>query len=270
MGVSLPKPFRKNLFTLYNCAAMDGVAVTAEKTLQASQTAPLMLRLGADCRVVDTGDPIFSPFDAVSMSEDLLETQDPQAFNILQAASPWQHVRPIGEDIVAGEMLVMGRHKIRPVDVGALLAGGVTQIAVYKRPRIAIIPTGTEIIEPESDIAEGVIIESNSRMLEGLVSQCGGIGQRFPIVPDDRDKLRKAVTLAVSSCDMVLINAGSSAGTEDFAADVLRELGEVVVHGVAIRPGKPVILAVVSGKPVIGIPGYPFLLIWSSTCLRKN
>ena len=242
---------------LYNCAAMDGVGVAAKITAQASQTSPIALRLGTDCVVVDTGDPIHPPFDAVIMHEDLLETEDKNIVMILNSAAPWQHIRPIGEDIVAGEMLLPGNHKIRPADIGVLLSGGITAINVIKRPFVAIIPTGTEIIEPGADIKEGAIVESNSRMLEGLVRECGGIGRRFAIVPDDKEKLRNAVLEGVKTCDLVLINAGSSAGTEDYTVHILRELGQVIVHGVAIRPGKPVILAVVSGKPVIGIPGYP-------------
>ena len=241
---------------LFNAAAMDGIAVVAEKTGSARETAPLTLVKNEDFLVVDTGDPIHPPYDAVVMAEDVI-VQDEDHVQIIASANPWQHVRPIGEDIVAGEMLLPGRHRIRPIDVGVLLSGGITKIEVLSRPQVAIIPTGTEIIEPDQEPGEGDIIESNSRMFAALVSEMGGSPDRFDILPDDYDLLRDTVDKAVDSHDMVIVNAGSSAGTEDFTVHVLRELGEVLVHGVAIKPGKPVILAIVRGKPVIGLPGYP-------------
>ena len=241
---------------LFNAAAMDGIAVTAEKTASARETAPLTLVKDVDFKVVDTGDPIHPPYDAVIMAEDVIVLDDDKV-QIIASANPWQHIRPIGEDIVAGEMLLPGRHRIRPIDVGVLLSGGITQIEVLTKPSVAIIPTGTEIIEPDKEPEEGDIIESNSRMFAALVVDAGGEPNRFDILPDDYDLLRDTVSKAVDSHDMVIVNAGSSAGTEDFTVHVLRELGEVLVHGVAIKPGKPVILAIVRGKPVIGLPGYP-------------
>jgi putative molybdopterin biosynthesis protein len=154
-------------------------------------------------------------------------------------------------------MILPGKRRIRPIDIGVLLSAGITAIEVYKKPRVAIYPTGNEIIEPDQIPAEGEIIESNTRMFQALVKEGGGEGIRFPAIPDDYELLRKTIAGAAAEYDMVLVNAGSSAGTEDFTVHVLRELGEVVVHGVAMKPGKPVILAVVKGKPVIGIPGYP-------------
>lgn len=241
---------------LFNAAAMDGIAVVAAATSAAQETAPLTLTCGKDFVVVDTGDPIHPPYDAVIMAEDTVElTED--SVQILSAATSWQHIRPIGEDIVTGEMLIPGRHKIRPIDIGVLLSGGITQLEVYRKPRVAILPTGSEIIEPGKTPEDGQIIESNTRMFEAMVSQGGGIGERFAPLADDYELLKRTIRDAVEEYDMVLVNAGSSAGTEDFTVHILRELGEVIVHGVAIKPGKPVILAVVAGKPVIGIPGYP-------------
>ncbi|MBR5430400.1 MAG: molybdopterin biosynthesis protein [Firmicutes bacterium] len=241
---------------LFNAAAMDGIAVTAERTASARETEPLTLTRDRDFLVVDTGDPIHPPYDAVIMAEDVIVLDD-ERVQILASANPWQHVRPIGEDIVAGEMLLPGRHRIRPIDVGVLLSGGITQIEVLARPDVAIIPTGTEIIEPDQEPQEGDIIESNSRMFAALVEEGGGAPHRFDILPDDYGLLRDTVARAVDENDMVIVNAGSSAGTEDFTVHVLRELGQVLIHGVAIKPGKPVILAIVKGKPVIGLPGYP-------------
>jgi putative molybdopterin biosynthesis protein len=241
---------------LYNAAAMDGIAVIASVTAGANEAAPLSLTRGRDFAVVDTGDPIRPPRDAVIMAEDTIEV-DENTVRILAAASPWQHIRPIGEDIVASEMILPGRHRIRPMDIGVLLSGGVTSVEVYKKPRVAIFPTGDEIVESGEILKEGQIIESNTRMFQALVSQGGGEALRFPVIPDEFTILKETIQNAAEEYDMVLVNAGSSAGTEDYTVHVLRELGEVIIHGVAMKPGKPVILAKVNNVPVIGLPGYP-------------
>lgn len=248
--------FAKYCSPLFNAAAMDGVAVNSEVTIGATEANPITLRQGVDFVVVDTGDPIKNPCDAVIMAEDLTELENGD-LQIIEPAAPWQHVRPIGEDIVAGEMIIPSRHKIRPIDIGVLLAGGITKISVIKQPAVAIFPTGTEIIEPDQEPQEGDIIESNSRMFEAMAKQNGANPTRFAPIADDYNKLKNAIDKAIDEYDMVIVNAGSSAGTEDFTVHILRELGEVLVHGVAIKPGKPVILAIVKGKPVIGLPGYP-------------
>ncbi|MCL2128509.1 MAG: molybdopterin biosynthesis protein, partial [Treponema sp.] len=222
----------------------------------ASEAVPVRLVRGKDFAVVDTGDPVKKPFDAVIMAEDIQEI-DEDTVLIREAAAGWQHIRPVGEDIVTGEMILPSRHLIRPIDIGVLLSAGITEIEVLRKPRVAIFPTGDEIIEPGGTPREGEIIESNSRMFEALVREAGGEAARFAVVPDDPDLLEKAVKGALADYDMVLVNAGSSAGTEDYTASVLGKLGRVIVHGVAMKPGKPVILAVAQGKPVIGIPGYP-------------
>lgn len=239
---------------LFNASAMDGIAVKAEDTASASETDPVILPEDRYV-VVDTGDPVHFPCDAVIMAEDIVETDD--GVKISASAAPWQHIRPVGEDIVAGEMILPGSHRIRAIDIGVLLSAGIINIDVVKRPEVAIFPTGTEIIEPESEPEEGSIIESNSRMFENMVTVAGGIGHRFPPIPDDYERIKTKISDAVDRFDMVIVNAGSSAGTEDYTVHVLRELGEVIVHGVSIKPGKPVILAIVRGKPVIGLPGYP-------------
>ena len=176
--------YAKYCSPLYNAAAMDGIAVEAEKTKGASERKPLTLYPGTDFTVVDTGDPIHAPCDAVIMAEDLLEQED-GSVQITDAAASWQHVRPIGEDIVAGEMLMPGYHEIRPIDIGVLLSGGITEIEVLKKPSIAIFPTGTEIIEPGQEPRDGDIIESNSRVFEALVTEHGGAPHRFPPIADE-------------------------------------------------------------------------------------
>ncbi len=240
---------------LYNSAAMDGIAVVSEKTAGAAEAAPVSLKQRADYIPVDTGDPVRKPYDAVIMAEDIEET--PDEVLIRSAASAWQHIRPVGEDIVQGEMILTRSHKIRPIDIGVLLSGGVTEINVFSKPTVGIIPTGTEIVEPYDDPKEGDIIESNSRMFEAMVLENGGLPKRYDIVKDDYEAIKASILNAVKENDLVIVNAGSSAGTEDYTVHILREIGEVFIHGVAMKPGKPVILAQVEGKPVFGIPGYP-------------
>lgn len=240
----------------YNAAAMDGIAVKASATKGATETNPLVLEEGKDFIYINTGNPIEEPYDAVIMIEDVIEIGDGKV-QILKAAYPWQHVRPIGEDIVATEMILPSRHKIRSIDVGALISGGIEKVKVYKKPKVGIIPTGSEIIEDVSQLQVGKIIDSNSRVFEGLVLENGGIPNRYGPVEDDYDKLKEAILKGVEENDLLIIGAGSSAGSKDYTASIIRELGEVVVHGVAMKPGKPTILGIIDGKPVVGIPGYP-------------
>lgn len=240
----------------FNASAMDGIAVRAKSTFGASETNPMRLLKGTDFIYVDTGDPIMDPYDAVIMIEDVVEINS-DTVEIIKAASPWQDIRPIGEDIVANEMIIPVNHKIRPVDIAAMLSGGIRELQAVKKPKVGIIPTGTEIIEPDEPLELGKIIESNSRMFEGLVREYGGEPSRFKPVPDDYELLKNTIIRAVKENDMVIINAGSSAGSEDFTVKLVAELGEVLVHGIATKPGKPAILGIIEGKPVIGIPGYP-------------
>ena len=264
----------------YHSSAMDGYAVRFADTFGASETSPKRLSIGEQAVYVDTGDPMPDGFNAVVMIEDVNiisnQTLPPhptltkggqegvkggrnitEYIEIITPATPWQHVRVIGEDIVATELILPENYKIRPVDIGAMLAGGHTEVVVRRKPRVVIIPTGTEIVEPGTELKRGDIIESNSRILSGLVSEWGGEPVRFRIVPDMFDEINKAILDALDMGDLVVINAGASAGSEDFTAGAIRELGEVIIHGVNIKPGKPVILGWVKGKPVLGIPGYP-------------
>jgi len=240
----------------YNAAAMDGIAVKSSDTKEATETNPVVLEEGKDFIYINTGNPIEEPYDAVIMIEDVIELGDGKV-QILKAAYPWQHVRPIGEDIVATEMILPSRHRIRPIDVGALLSGGIEKVKVYRKPRVGIIPTGNEIVERVSQLQVGKVIDSNSRVFEGLILENGGIPNRYSPVEDDYDKLKEAILKGIQENDMLIIGAGSSAGSKDYTASVIEELGEVVVHGVAMKPGKPTILGIIDEKPVIGIPGYP-------------
>ncbi len=238
---------------------MDGIAVRAEDTFGATEFAPRALELGAgDGRFayVDTGSALPSWANAVVMIERVFRLDDAHV-EVRQAAVPWQHVRLVGEDVVATEPVLSRGHRIRPADLGALLAAGVERVAVAVRPRVAILPTGSELIEPGAGAAPGRVIEFNSRMLAAYVLDWGGDPRRLPPVPDDLERIRSAIERAIAEHDVVLVIAGSSAGEHDFTAEAVGALGEVIAHGVDVMPGKPAILAVAAAKPVIGIPGYP-------------
>lgn len=239
----------------YHSAAMDGYAVKFLDTFGAAETRPKRLPVPSQAVAVDTGDPMPDGFDAVIMIEDVEKV--PDGIEILKAATPWQHVRLVGEDIVATELIIPENHVIRPVDMAAMLASGHTTVMVRRKPKVAVIPTGTELVEPGSDLKKGDIIDFNSTMLAAMAAEYGAEPSRKRIVKDDATLLKQTILDAVKTNDLVVINAGSSAGREDFTSHVLAEAGTVHIHGVSIKPGKPVILAIVQGKPVVGIPGYP-------------
>lgn len=239
----------------YHSSSMDGYAVRFTDTFGASETNPLRLKIGEQAVYVDTGDPMPDGFNAVIMIENVNIVGE--HIEIIEPATPWQHVRVIGEDIVVTELILPENHRIRPVDIGAMLAGGHVEVMVRKRPKVVVIPTGTELVEAGGELKKGDIIEYNSRILSSLISEWGGEPVRFKIVPDKIEELKKGILDALTIGDLVVVNAGASAGSEDFTAKVINELGEVLLHGVNIKPGKPVILGWVRGKPVLGIPGYP-------------
>ena len=245
----------------YHSSAMDGIAVKAEKTYGATERFPMTLALEKDAVWVNTGQPLPKPFNAVIMIEDVHMIDDGHV-EIRSSAYPWQHVRKVGEDIVATQLLFPQNHSIRAYDMGALISGGVFSVNVRKRPRVAIIPTGSELIRHEDivegeTLEEGWIVEYNARVLAGLVRECNGIPLVHDIVSDSENEIKKVLRKYVDSeTDMIIVNAGSSAGSKDFTVHAIREMGEVLVHGVAMMPGKPTILGIVEGKPVIGNPGY--------------
>ncbi|MBI2756293.1 MAG: molybdopterin biosynthesis protein [Chloroflexi bacterium] len=250
----------------YHAAAMDGIAVRAADTLGALETAPGVLRLGDEATWVDTGEPLPEGRDAVIMAEQVHERPD-GTVEILASVAPWQHVRPMGEDIVATEMVLPANHRLTPPDLGALVAAGHLQVAVRRKPRVAILPTGSEIVaaDDSASLKPGEIVDFNSVVLAAQVAEWGGAPTRFPPTPDVRAEILAMVQEAARSHDVVVINAGSSAGSEDFTVGIVREVGEVVVHGVALRPGHPLILGASSdGVPILGIPGYPVSAIVTS------
>ncbi len=244
----------------YHGAAMDGIAVEASKTFGASESKPVKLEIGVDAFYVNTGNPLPEGTNAVIMIEQVFPLDaEGKYVEIRTPAYPWQHVRKMGEDIVKGELILPINHILSPVDLGTLLAAGVTKVKVYRLPKVWIQPTGNELIPPtEKDLEPGKIIEFNGTILSGLVRQCKAIPILKEIIPDEKNAIRSALIEACNSdADVILINAGSSAGSEDYTVHCIEELGEVLVHGVTMMPGKPVILGIGMGKPVVGIPGYP-------------
>ena len=240
----------------YDASAMDGIAVRAKETIGATESSPLRLSSPDQVRWVDTGDPMPDGFDSVIMVEHVHELDD-ATIEIRAPVPPYHHVRPIGEDIVATELILPKNHVLRPVDLGACAAAGLTDVSVSRKPVVTIIPTGTELVPIGAALKPGDIVEFNSLIIGGLVDEWGGSSQTSPPVADDYEAIKTAVSNAAVDSDIVLVNAGSSAGSEDYTAEIVADLGELAVHGVAIRPGHPVVLGVVNGKPTLGIPGYP-------------
>ncbi len=240
----------------YDSSAMDGAAVRSRDTVGATETSPVRLTIGEQAAWLDTGDPLPSGYDAVVMVEDIHEV-DASTIEILSPVAPYQHIRTLGEDIAATELLLPENHLLRPVDLGACAAAGIAYVDVRRRPTVAIIPTGNELVPVGQPPAPGKIIEFNSLVLGGLIEEWGGCPTTCDPVPDDPSLLLDAVACAMETYDVVAVNAGSSAGAEDYTARVVEQLGTLLVHGVAVRPGHPVVLGVIQGKPVLGIPGYP-------------
>ena len=243
----------------YHAAAMDGYAVRAEATLGATETRPLRLALETQAIAVDTGDPLPPDTDAVVMIEQthLLEVDGAPHIEIMAATAPWRHVRAMGEDMVATELVLPANQRLRPQDLGALAGSGHAEVEVFRRPRVGILPTGTELVPPGSELKPGDIIEYNSLTLGASAAEAGCLVERLPMVADNYAAIKAAVTEALARFDLVIVNAGSSAGSEDYTASIVQELGTLCVHGVAMRPGHPVILGTAGGRALVGIPGYP-------------
>jgi len=259
----------------YHAAAMDGFAVRAVETEGAMATAPLTLTYGRQAEYVDTGDSLPGWADAVIPIENIepldesgelsTSARRPHGVRIRSAVTPWSHVRAMGEDMVATQLVLPAGHTLRPVDLGAIAGCGHDRVIVARRPRVAILPTGTELAPVGEPVGPGDIIEYNSLVLAAQVKAWGGQATRFPITPDEFEQIRKRAREAAEEHDLILINAGSSAGSEDFSARVVESLGDLLVHGVAVRPGHPVILGMIrpekagspAAMPIIGVPGYP-------------
>jgi len=302
LGRTLAEPvWAKTSSPHYHASAMDGFAVRAADTAGALQTKPVTLQIPEQACYLDTGDPLPPGFDSVIQIEntealdehgELIDAiRDPASIRIRESVPPWKHVRPLGEDIVATELVLPAGHVLRPADLGAIAASGHTEINVSRKPRVAILPTGTELVPIGSKLKSGDILEYNSLVMAAQIKAMGAEATRFPITKDDFDLICERVAEAAQDHDLVLLNAGSSAGAEDFSASVVQKLGTLLVHGVAVRPGHPVILGVIARRgeapmkqsstireiathpsdarnpaelgrgndiiPIIGVPGYP-------------
>lgn len=244
----------------YRRSAMDGFAVRAEDTLGASLASPVLLRLSAGdvipstCRKVHTGSALPGGADAVVMLEDSRLMNS--AVEITAQVHPYKHVSEIGEDVEAGEKLFESGHQLRPFDLAVLGSIGITDVEVFHRPLIAIIPTGEEVVPRGTLLKPGEIWETNSLMTASYVRKLGAVPRISHIVTDDYDLLRQAI-LAHTDADMLIISGGTSVGERDLVPSVIEDIGEVLVHGIAISPGKPTALGIVGQKPVLCMPGYP-------------
>ncbi len=256
----------------YHAAAMDGYALRASDTDGAMPGSPAVLEIGPQAVYVDTGDPLPDWANAVVPLENVEaldrdqrlnpDIRNPAFIRLRAALTPWSHVRPMGEDIVASQLVLPSGHTLRPVDLGALAAAGFTSVKVARQPRVAVIPTGSELVDLGTPLKPGDIPEYNSLVLAAQVNTWGGIAVRYPIVADRFEDILAAVRQTAEANDLVLLNAGSSAGAEDFSSRVVETAGRLLVHGVAVRPGHPVILGMIERQdgrcvPIIGVPGYP-------------
>ena len=273
----------------YHASAMDGFAIQAASTIGAQPNQPVILEAGSQAVYVDTGDPLPEGMDAVIPIEnvesldqnrevaDIDSIRTPAFIRLRSAVTRWSNVRPVGEDLVEGQLILPEGEKLRPVDLGALAAGGISKLRVVKKPLVAILPTGDELVPLEKVPQRGELVEFNSIIIAGQIREWGGIPRRYPITRDDLQQLVGRIKAAANECDLVLVNAGSSAGKEDYTAQAVEELGEVIVHGIAVRPGHPVIIGFVNRKrgdenrkiPVIGVPGYPVSAALTTQILVK-
>ncbi len=226
---------------------MDGFAVRAIATNGALPSRPITLEIGPEAEYVDTGDPLPDWANSVIPIENVesldepgnitAEIRNPASIRIRASVAPWSHVRPLGEDIVATQLVLPAGHILRPVDLGAIAAAGHQEISVTRKPKVAILPTGTELVPIGSQLKAGDILEYNSLVIAAQIKSMGGESTRYPITKDDFDLICERVQEAAQDHDLILLNAGSSAGAEDFSAKVVEKLGQLLVHGVAVRSG---------------------------------
>ena len=245
-GISVPT---------YPASAMDGIAVDWRVTWAATKAQPVVLYLGLTCWLVDTGDPLPDGTDAVIRLEDI-HWLSAEAIAIYAGVRAGNYVRQIGEEIAAGELILPAGHRLKPVDLAGLLAGGVTHVEVWRQPLIRILPTGSELIEPGEEQVRGSVIEYISPTLSALISEWGGEVIREKRVADKPELIKAAIRRALDG-DLLIVLAGTSKGREDYTAAVVAELGQIHMHGIALKPGKPLLIGTIAGTPVIGLPGYP-------------
>ncbi len=238
----------------HRCAAMDGIATRAEATAGATPERPVLLAAGA-YDPIDTGQHVEDRWDAVVPVEQT--APDPDGVRVLAATAPGRHVRPAGEDVPLGTVVLRPGARLTAYGVGLAAACGHATVPVVRPPLVRILPTGDELRAPDATLLPGEAVESNGPMLTARARALGVEAELLPLCPDDPEALAEAIGAAAAGCELLLVLAGSSRGRRDHAASVLAGLGQVVVRGVAQRPGHPVILAVVGSTPVVGVPGFP-------------
>ena len=263
-GVDLPH---------FNRAAMDGYAVKSRDTFGASAALPAYLKVVGTVEMgmevtrplgkgeamrISTGGMLPPESDGVVMIE-YTEEAGAGMVEIQRGVSPWQNAIQIGDDIKKGELVFQRGRRLKSHDLGALTGIGIASVSVYKRPRVALISTGDEIVEAEAEPLPGQVRNINQHSLAGLVEEHGAKLEDFGVVRDDRDALGRTLKKALESADLVLLSGGSSVGARDIALDVILSFPEAAMqfHGISVSPGKPTIFATVAGKPVLGLPGYP-------------
>ena len=240
----------------FYAAAMDGYALRAEDTEGVNERNPCTFDVPEQAFEVNTGSAVPEEFNAVIKVEDV-EQIDENSIRIFSSVPPWHNLRSIGESVLKGDQLLTTRERITPYHVGALLEAGLLEVEVIKKPQLSVIPTGDEIIPPHQEPDRGETVDFNSAMITAGSRKAGALVERHPIIPDKPEKIEDELQKAVSQSDMVAVIAGSSAGSRDYTADIIDEMGEIWVHGVDIMPGKPVLLGEIDSTPVVGLPGYP-------------
>ncbi|TYL38046.1 molybdopterin molybdenumtransferase MoeA [Natronococcus pandeyae] len=250
----------------YQRAAMDGYAVRAADTFGASDRSPEVLRIGdrddavgPDTAVrVHTGSALPDGADAVVMIEHVEELGDLGELEVGDAVAEGENVAPVGEDVEEGQQLYDAGHRLRPSDLGLLRSVGYARLEVAQRPTVGVVPTGEELVEGDPD--PGEVIETNGLTVSRMVDRWGGRSTYRDVVTDDAESLRVAIQRDLTK-DVVVTTGGSSVGERDLLPEVIDDLGEVLVHGVGLKPGHPVCLGVVEDTPVLALPGYPVACI---------
>jgi molybdopterin molybdotransferase len=257
----------------FHRAAMDGYAVKAKDTFGASQSLPAYLKLvgvvemgkeatqsvgtGEAIRI-STGGMMPPESDAVVMVEYTDET-DAGLVEVHRGVSPWQNVIQIGDDVKKGDLVFHCGRRLRAHDLGALTGIGISSVPVYRRPCIALISTGDEIVDAEAEPLPGQVRNINQHSLAGLIEECGGELRDWGVIRDDKNALSRAIGEALEWADLVLLSGGSSMGAKDIALETILSFpdSEFIFHGISVSPGKPTIFARACGKPIMGLPGYP-------------
>lgn len=261
----------------FNRSTMDGYAVRSSDTFGATESLPACLTITGDIPMgampergiakgeamrIATGGALPQGADAVAMLEHAQPVDD-KSIEVVKPVAPHENVIQVGDDIRKGETILPGGHIIRPQDMGALAGVGITRVRVFEKPKAAIINTGNEVVPADREPGPGRVRDINSYNLEGLITQAGGIPIKKGIIPDDYGLIRKALEDSLAECRLVVMTGGSSVGVADMTAKVIADLGPpgVIVHGVSIKPGKPLIVGLVKGAsgqvPVFGLPGHP-------------